>query len=99
MADSEDDYYAVGRSQAGVDEQDDAVDDAAHVRILHYNISQWAGCILDCLQRSWNNHSGICHGLDAAYRSVKIPRPRFSGGCGRTAACYRLSGLGRGDVD
>lgn len=74
VGDSEDDHDAFGRPTAGADQQDDAVDDAVDVRLLHDHISQRVGGILDCLKRGRHRNTGIRHGLEADYGPAKIPR-------------------------
>ena len=91
---AEDDHHAVGGPQAGVHKPYDAMDDALDVRILHHDVSEWAGPILDNLQHSWCSDSRFRYRVGAAGVCVFVPATLRRAGYGSRAG---IPGGGDGD--
>ena len=66
VAHAEDDHDAERRPQAGIDQPNDALDDAADVWILHYDLPQWSCPVLDSIQRGRGGNPGFRHRLGAS---------------------------------
>lgn len=77
VLDAEDDGHAVRGPEAGLDQPDDAVDDAYIVRLFHASVFQRPGHLLGGLQYRWYDHSGVRHWLEPHYRYVKVRKLRY----------------------
>ena len=63
MDTAEDVYHAHIGSKAAIHEQYDAVDDAAHVRLLHDQLPQRAGAVLVRIEHHRDSDAVFCHRL------------------------------------
>ena len=73
---TEDDDQRVHRPQTGIDEQNDALDDACHVRYVYPGISQWPGPLLGGIQ--YDRDSAAVQGIGVG-QLVPGLRPRGRG--------------------
>ena len=88
---AKDDHHAGGGPETAVHQPYDAVDDAADVRILHDDVSEWTGIVLGDLQRCRNCDPGLRHRLG----SVGVhgfSRPTLQGA--RCGSCAGVVGGG-----
>jgi len=83
VADAKDDDHAVHQPAAGIHQQDDAVDDAPDVRLLHVEFRGRPGPLLDCIQHRGYSGPRVHYRLDADHHPSRLRtdpgRPR----CGR----------------
>ena len=83
---AEDDDDAQRRPEAAVDQPDDALDDAGDVRILHDDLPQRAGGLLDCFQRRRRGDAGLHNRLG----SLEVPKPAKAPGRDRSGPRNRF---------
>ena len=99
VADAEDDDDAVRERYSGIDQPDDAVDDAGDVWVLHTELPERAGAVLDRLQHHRSGDTGIRHRLGTA---AEIDSGNSSKRCdpgSRRRARGGGASNGRGDSD
>ena len=65
VAHAEDDHHAGSGPKASVHKPNDAMDDAADVRVLHNHVPQRFGTLLGGFKRGWDSDTGLCDGLGA----------------------------------
>ena len=70
---AEDDHHARHGPKARVYQQDDAVHDAASVRLLHPTVSERARPLLGCFQRGWSYYPGVCYRMGPDHFVIFIP--------------------------
>ena len=80
MGHAEDDHNAIGGRPSGIDEPDDAVDDAADVRILHAELLQRPGGLLGDIERYRCGDSGVHNGVGPAEVLVCFRARQRAGG-------------------
>jgi hypothetical protein len=89
VVDAKDDDHAVHQPAAGIHQQDDAVDDAPDVRLLHVEFRGWPGPLLDCIQRRGYSGPGVHNRLGADHYPSRLRTNPGRARCGRrrTGAC------------
>jgi len=69
---AENDYDAISGREAGVDEPDDAVDDAADVWVLYPQFFQWSGGLLGGIEYHWCGDPGLHNGLGPVEEPARL---------------------------
>ena len=94
LGSAKDDHTTHCGREAGLTTEDDAVDDARHVGVLRPLFPQWAGSLLDCIQRYWRAYSGSRdQGLDSPQTEFRETCPRAGAGrCTRAGRGARNEG-------
>ena len=88
--DAKDHDDALGGPASGADQQNDALDDAHHVRLLHDELSQRTGALLGRVQLRRDDNTGLRYRLGPTHRHAEIQARRTrSGGGGRIHDCRR----------
>ncbi len=89
VGDAKDDDHAVHQPAASIHQQDDAVDDAPDVRLLHIEFREWPGPLLDCIQRRGYSDPGVYNRLGAYHYPSRLRTDPDGARCDRrrTGAC------------
>jgi hypothetical protein len=89
VVDAKNDDHAVHQPTAGIHQQDDAVDDAPDVRILHVEFRGRPGPLLDCIQHRGYSDPGVHNRLGADHDPSRLRTDPGRARCGRrpTGAC------------